>query len=110
MVHFDINADRINPKPEDMDGIEWLQLLRPFSCIQMLFLSRKLAGPISHALKDIARARATDVLPVLDMLCIEERPVSSVHKFIVADDSLLRQAIKLKLKGKSRLVKIYNQA
>jgi hypothetical protein len=28
----------------------------------------------------------------------------------VADDSLLCQAIKLKLKGKSRLVKIYNQA
>jgi hypothetical protein len=30
MVHFYINADRINSKPEYMDSIEWLQLLCPF--------------------------------------------------------------------------------
>ncbi|KAN0136488.1 hypothetical protein V8E53_005856 [Lactarius tabidus] len=83
-VHFYINGDSIKHKPEDMDGIEWLQLLHPFSSVQTLFLSRKVAGPISHALEDIAGAMATDVLPVLDTLCIQEQPVSSVHKFITA--------------------------
>jgi hypothetical protein len=67
-----------------MDGIEWLQLLRPFSSIQTLFLSRKLAGPISRALEEIAGVRATYFLPVPDTLCVEEQPVSSIHKFIAA--------------------------
>jgi hypothetical protein len=67
-----------------MDDIEWLQLLRPFSSVQTLFVSREFAGHVSRSLDDIPVVMATELLPALDMLCLEDQPVSSVHKFIAA--------------------------
>ena len=45
---------------------------------------QEFAGHISRALEDIAGVMATEVLPALDMLCLEDQPVSSDHKFIAA--------------------------
>jgi len=84
MLHLAIDFYGISPEPEDMDDIEWLQLLRPFSSIQTLFVSSNFARHISRALEDIAVVMATEVLPALDMLCLEDQPVSSDHKFIAA--------------------------
>jgi hypothetical protein len=47
-------------------------------------VSKKFSGHISRALEDIPEVMATEVLPALDMLCLEDQPVSSVHKFITA--------------------------
>jgi hypothetical protein len=82
MLHLAIYSGSINPKPEDMDDFEWLQLLRPFSSVQTLFVSKKFAGHVCRALEDIPEEMATEVLPALDMLCLEDQPVSSAHKFI----------------------------
>jgi hypothetical protein len=84
MVHLVIDSDEISLRPEDMDDIEWLQLFRPFSSVQTLFVSRELAGHVSRSLDDIPEGTVTELLPALDMLCLEDQPVSSVHKFITA--------------------------
>jgi hypothetical protein len=84
MLHFAIIADDIRPELEGMDDIDWLQLLRPFSSVQTLFVSREFAGHVSRALEGIPEVMATELLPALDMLCLEDQPVSSAHKFIAA--------------------------
>ena len=47
-----------------------------------LFVSAGIAGHVSRALGDIAEVTATEVLPVLELLCLEDQPLSSVDKFI----------------------------
>jgi hypothetical protein len=84
MVHVVIHSDEIGLKPEDMDDIEWRDLLRPFSSVQTLFVSREFAGHVSHSLNDTPVVMVTELFPALEMLCLEGQPVSSVHKFITA--------------------------
>ncbi|KAN0136034.1 hypothetical protein V8E53_006195 [Lactarius tabidus] len=88
VVHFAIKSDKGSPdsesEPEGLDDIEWLHLLRPFSAAKTLFVSRKYAGHVSRSLESITAVMATEVLPALDMLYLEDQPVSSVHKFIAA--------------------------
>jgi hypothetical protein len=88
VVHFAIKSDKGSPdsesEPEGLDDIEWLQLLRPFSAAKTLFVSREYAGHVSRSLESITAVMATEVLPALDMLYLEDQPVSSVHKFIAA--------------------------
>ncbi|KAN0128315.1 hypothetical protein V8E53_013899 [Lactarius tabidus] len=84
MLHFAILDDDIKPELDDMDDIDWLQLLRPFSSVQTLFVSREIAGHFSRLLGDIPEAMATELLPALDMLCFADQPVSSAHRFIAA--------------------------
>ncbi|KAI9435996.1 hypothetical protein H4582DRAFT_2100070 [Lactarius indigo] len=84
MVHFALNSELfvIEPLPEtgDMDDIEWLQFFHPFSSIETLFVAEKFAGQVSRTLEDIAEV--TEVLPALDLLCLEDQPLSSVDKFV----------------------------
>ena len=84
ILHFAIGCTSIILEPDEMDDIEWLELLRPFSSVQTLFVSKEFAGHISRSLEAIATAIATEVLPALDVLCLEGEPPSSVHKFIAA--------------------------
>ncbi|KAH9011769.1 hypothetical protein EDB85DRAFT_2159650 [Lactarius pseudohatsudake] len=69
---------------EGIDDIEWLHLLRPFSTAQTLHVSPKLAGPVALALEDITAETVAEVLPSLDLICIEGQPVSSMEKFVTA--------------------------
>ena len=87
MVHLIIKSDfdLIGSIPEDMDDIEWLQLLNLFSSIETLFVGEKFARHVSRALEGIADGMmATEMLPALDILCLEGQSVSSVDKFIAA--------------------------
>jgi hypothetical protein len=84
MIDVVIGFHSTHPEAEDMDEIEWTQLLRPFTSVRALFVSRELARHISRALEDIAEVMPTDVLRDLDLLCIQDQPESSVHKFIDA--------------------------
>ena len=85
ILHFSINSGSINRDPEDiMDDIEWLQILRPFSSVQTLFVSKELAAHISRSLENTGAMMATEVLPALDMLCLEDQPMTFAHKFIAA--------------------------
>ena len=82
MVHFAIIFMPFNSEAHTIDDIEWLQLLHLFSSLQTLFVSRDIAGDVSRALEEIAGAMVTEVLPALDLLCLQDQPVSSVDKFI----------------------------
>ena len=71
--------------PENVDDVEWLQLLNLFSSVQTLIVPKQLARHISRALEVIANGvTATEVLPALDMLYLEEQSASSIDKFIAA--------------------------
>ena len=35
-----------------------------------------------HALEDIAEMTAPEVLPALKLLCLEDEPASSIHKYL----------------------------
>jgi hypothetical protein len=84
MVHFAIGAYSVSPEPKGMDDIEWLQLLRPFSSVRTLFVSRQFSGHVSRSLENIPAVMATEILPSLDMLCVEDQPASSIRRFIAA--------------------------
>ena len=84
ILHFSIDSDSINHDPEDMDDIGWVQLLRSFSSVQTLFVSRELAGHVSRSLENTAATIAAEVLPALDMVCLEGQPMTFAHKFISA--------------------------
>jgi hypothetical protein len=83
-IHSAIFSNSTSPEPEDMDDIGWLELVRPFSSVQTLFVSKEFAGHVSRSLENTAAVMATEVLPALEMLCLEDQPVPSVHKFIAA--------------------------
>ena len=84
MLHLAIDSSSVSPEPEGMDDIEWLELLRPFSSIQTLFVSREFAGHVSRALENATSVMATTFLPALDMLCLEGQPVPPLHRFIAS--------------------------
>ena len=86
VLHFNLAiGDRAKiPESEDMDDIDWLELLRPFSSAQTLFVSKEFAGHVSRSLENTAGVMATNFLPALDILCLEDQPMSSVYTFVAA--------------------------
>ncbi len=79
VVHFEAEE---HCQLEGIEDAEWLDLLRQFSAVQSLHVSPELAGNIALALEDITEEIVAGVLPALDLLCLEDRPVSSVEKFL----------------------------
>ena len=84
LAHFTIcsGSSWLRPKPEDMDDIEWPQLLSLFSSVRTLFVTREFSGHVSRALENIAGVATTEVLPAMDLLCLEDQPMSSIRRFI----------------------------
>ncbi|KAH8982447.1 hypothetical protein EDB86DRAFT_2970429 [Lactarius hatsudake] len=60
---------------------ELVQFLHQFTTTQTLYVSRERAKRIALALKDADGEMAPRLLPALDLLCLEDQPVSSVAKF-----------------------------
>jgi hypothetical protein len=97
MVHLDIDSDALlsdplSPAVEEVDAIrwtEWLALFRPFSSMKGLSVSWQFAGHVACALEDMTMT-ATEVLPALELLCLEytedsrDKPVSFINDFITA--------------------------
>ncbi len=50
---------------DDIENIQWLELLRPFTTVKALYLSRGITTRIIPALEELAGERATAVLPAL---------------------------------------------
>ena len=69
---------------EIVDNADWLELLRQFSAVQTLHVSRKLAGLVILALEDVTEEMAADseVLPALNLICLVGQPASSVDQFV----------------------------
>jgi F-box-like len=74
---------------DDMENIQWLDLLRPFVHVTDLVLSQMLVPLVARALQDLAVERIPDVLPVLTNIVSEELQPSgpvkeAIGKFVDA--------------------------
>ena len=73
----------------DIEGAQWLQLFRPFTAVRTLRMCRNLKPLIVRALRELTGERATEVLPALDSLYLEESQPSgseqqAIEPFIAA--------------------------
>jgi hypothetical protein len=56
----------------NVDNALWLRLLQPFISVKNLYLSEEIAGRIVPALQELVGDRATEVLPTLENIFLEE--------------------------------------
>ena len=56
----------------NVDNVLWLRLLQPFTSVKNLYLSEEIAGRIVPALQELVGDRATEVLPTLEIIFLEE--------------------------------------
>ena len=74
---------------DDIEGSQWLELLRPFTAAKTLNISRDFTPCFAPALQELVGERATEVLPALETLLLEETPSSgpvqeAIEKFVAA--------------------------
>jgi hypothetical protein len=75
---------------DDFESSQWVELLRPFTAVKNLFLSKEFAPRIAPSLQElVAGGRATEALPALQNLFLEEthpsRPAKkAIAKFVTA--------------------------
>ena len=68
---------------DDMQYIEWLELLHPFTAVKNLYLSKQFASFIAPALQEITVGGTTEVLSTLQNLYLAEfQPSESVEEGI----------------------------
>jgi hypothetical protein len=69
---------------DDIEKSQWLELLRPFSAVKYLYLSRRFVQRIAPSLQELVGERVTEVLPSLQTLFLEETsfPSGSVQGII----------------------------
>ena len=74
---------------DDIENSQWLKLLHPFTAVKNLYLSRQFAPRIAPSLQELVGERATEALPALQKLFLEEilpsRPAQkAIGKFVAA--------------------------
>ena len=69
---------------DDASGIPWLAFLLPFTAVKALSVQHELSERFCRALKNVLGVGATEVLPALELLCLENQPVTSVQEFVAA--------------------------
>jgi hypothetical protein len=72
-----------------VDSDRWLDILRPFSAVKYLYISWEFAPGIARALQELVGTRATEVLPTLQTLFLEEADLSgpvweAIGRFVAA--------------------------
>jgi hypothetical protein len=77
-----INALDLPPGKDFMDDTEWLELLRPFTGMETLHVSGKVAGYVARGLECVTAEMVTEILPILHSLCLEDEPSTSVKRFL----------------------------
>jgi hypothetical protein len=65
-------------------NVQWLELLQPFTAVGSLSVRAGLSQRVALALKNLTGVGAAEVMPALELLCLEDLPVTSVGKFITA--------------------------
>jgi hypothetical protein len=82
VVHLRLEAEPYVLQLEGTDDVDWQHLLRQFSTVQTLHVTRVLAGHVALALEDITGEMVAEVLPSLDLISLEDQPASSIKKFV----------------------------
>ena len=81
-----ISWSRLHWQQDIVENSQWLDLLRPFSTVKCLYISREFAPRIAPALEELVGERVTEVLPALQTLFLEETnssgPVQTVQEAI----------------------------
>ena len=67
----------------DIENSQWLELLRPFTSVKSLHLSREFTQRIVPALQEVVKEEMTEVLPALQRLCFEEQPSGQIQEAIL---------------------------
>lgn len=77
---------KLSPDMDHFHGYEddWLYLLRQFSIIRTLRVSREFVWPITSALEDATGDAVTEVLPAVDLIYLCGKPVPRVETFLAA--------------------------
>jgi hypothetical protein len=85
MRHLSIGSMGRGPEAYRYDWVQFLpKLLRPFTIMQALLIFGDCVEHVASLLNDEDGQMASDLLPALDLLCIQGLPVSSIAKFCAA--------------------------
>ena len=77
---------------DDIENGQWLEVLRPFTAVKELYLSREFGPRIAPVLKELIEEGATEVLlPALQILFLEEPLPSGPVKVIIEQFVAARQ-------------------
>ncbi|KAI0293329.1 hypothetical protein B0F90DRAFT_1405138 [Multifurca ochricompacta] len=72
-------------RQEEIGATEWLELFRPFTTVNNLYVSEFLGPLVAHALEDAADGPVMEVLPALRLLRFtDSRESAPVEKFVTA--------------------------
>ena len=70
--HLYIYESRYLPsRQDDVESMQWLEILRPFTALKNLYVSKKFVQYIVPPLQDLVEERVADVLPALESLLLE---------------------------------------
>ncbi|KAH8988426.1 hypothetical protein EDB86DRAFT_3081537 [Lactarius hatsudake] len=85
------NVDRLLIGSEAMErddrpgyGIPWLELFWPFTAVKALCVDHRISWHILQALEDVTDDRVAEVLPAMELLCLEYESVESTEDFVTA--------------------------
>ena len=85
LEHLYIDGRRYPPSrwQYDIENMQWLEILQPFSAVKNLYVYREFTQCIASALQEVVEESATDVLPTLGRLFLEQlRQSGDVQKII----------------------------
>ncbi|KAH9161101.1 hypothetical protein EDB89DRAFT_766210 [Lactarius sanguifluus] len=64
------------------DGIRWLELFHPFTAVKALRVDSGISRHIPLAFNSVTEESVAEVLPALELLCLESELVTAVEKFV----------------------------
>ena len=67
---------------DDIENMQWLELLHPFTSVEQLVLYNDIPGLVAPALKELTGERVTDVLPALQSLVLGRLRSGPIEKAI----------------------------
>ena len=80
-LHIREKSDAVREWRDDIDNDQWLDLLRPFTAVKKLHLSKEIGSRIARSLEELVGGRTTEVLPALQKLILKELPPSESGAF-----------------------------
>jgi hypothetical protein len=83
VVHLELKGDHVEDPPQGPQ-IDWSHLLYQFSAVKTLLVHRELAGHVDLALEYIMDEMVTEVLPSLELICLEGERVPLLDNFVAA--------------------------
>ena len=91
-LHIDGNPHYRQHWQGNVDNVLWLRLLHPFTFVKNLYLTEEIAQRIVPALQELVGVRATEVLPALENIFLEEGQRSGPLQEGIQEVVAVRQA------------------